>query len=120
MRFLRAIISDADVLKEFAEDIGADFRGGLFFKTEVTVSAQPWTITVDTYGKSSGLGEGRHHTYHARLRSLYLSRDGFTFDIHLATRKANDPFKLRRVLLCLEGAWRRAKNRPFLIRGRLQ
>lgn len=67
------------VWKQFADEIGAEFiKGGLLGRDKVVARMNGWTITLDTFAKSSGQG-GITYT---RIRAPYVNKDGFRFTIY--------------------------------------
>lgn len=71
--------SQAEVWRRLAEETGADFVAGGFWRgAKVIVRVQEWTLTLDTFTVSSG----KNSTTYTRLRAPYVHKDGFRFRIY--------------------------------------
>ncbi len=71
--------SKKEVWRQFAEEIGAEFVDGGFWKgNKVVARVEDWTITLDTYTVSTG----QSSITYTRLRAPFVNRDGFRFAIY--------------------------------------
>jgi hypothetical protein len=85
MSLLRQIFgpSKAEIWRQFASQIGADYIDGGFWKgVKVEAHHGEWTITLDTYTDSSSDGESTSSTTYTRIRAPYVNRDGLQFQIY--------------------------------------
>lgn len=77
MSFLEKILGPSkqeEVWKQFADEIGAEFVRG-----RLVANLKQWTITLDTFAKSSGQASSTPWT---RMRAPYVNKDGFRFTIY--------------------------------------
>ena len=71
--------SQEEIWTQFAEEVGADFEDGGFFKAKKVVGKfENWLITLDTYTVSTGKSS---NTY-TRIRAPYVNKDNFNFKIY--------------------------------------
>jgi hypothetical protein len=83
MGFLGGVFgpSREEIWRQLCAEIGADFVGGGFWKGDkVQAHVKNWTLTLDTYTVSTG----HSHVTYTRMRSPFVSRDGFRFRIYRA------------------------------------
>ena len=83
MGFLGGVLgpSREEVWRLLCAQIGADFVDGGFWKGDkVQAHVKNWTLTLDTYTVSTG----HSHVTYTRMRSPFVSRDGFRFRIYRA------------------------------------
>jgi hypothetical protein len=81
--FLRSLFgtSRSELWMQLAEQIGADFvKGGFFREDAVVATVGQWTITLDTWTIPAPGGS----TTFTRMRAPYVNRDGFQFLIYRA------------------------------------
>ena len=81
MGFLRKIFgpSKKEVWRQFAEEAGAEFVDGGFWKgIEVVARVEDWTITLDTHTVSTG----QSSITYTRMRTPFVNTDGFRFAIY--------------------------------------
>ena len=73
--------SREEIWRQLCAEIGADFVDGGFWKGDkVQAHVKSWTLTLDTYTVSTG----HSHVTYTRMRSPFVSRDGFRFQIYRA------------------------------------
>jgi hypothetical protein len=61
-----------------AAEVGGRFDAGSWFEgSKVQVDAGPWTVTLDSFKRSSG----KHSTTYTRLRAPYVNPHGFRFSV---------------------------------------
>lgn len=80
MSFLEALFGPSrdQVWSQLAREVDGRFTaGGWLGATRVEVEAGPWTVTLDTFARSSG----KHSTTYTRLRAPYVNPRGFRFDV---------------------------------------
>jgi hypothetical protein len=81
MSFLKQVFgpSKDETWQQLCNEIGAEFVQGDFWKVnKVVAQVKEWTITLDTYRKTSSSSS---QTF-TRLRAPYLNQDGFRFKIY--------------------------------------
>jgi hypothetical protein len=83
MGFLGGVFGPSrdEIWRQLCAEIGADFVDGGFWKGDkVQAHVKSWTLTLDTYTVSTG----HSHVTYTRMRSPFVSRDGFRFRIYRA------------------------------------
>jgi hypothetical protein len=80
MSFLQELFGPSRdaVWAQLAAEVGGRFDAGSWFVgSKVQVDAGPWTVTLDTFTRSSG----KHSTTFTRLRAPYANSRGFRFSV---------------------------------------
>ncbi|MBL4845253.1 MAG: DUF3137 domain-containing protein [Planctomycetes bacterium] len=72
--------SKEQIWSQVAHQVGGTFHdGGFFGRSRLDASHGEWTITLDTYTKSSG---NNQTTTYTRFRAPFVNADGFNFTIY--------------------------------------
>ncbi|MFP4106206.1 MAG: DUF3137 domain-containing protein [Phycisphaerae bacterium] len=85
MGLLRDIFgpSKDEIWSQFAASVNGQFiDGGFLGKDQVTARAGQWTITLDSFTRSSGSGSTSSSTTYTRMRAPFVNPEQFRFTIY--------------------------------------
>ena len=85
MGFLRTLFgpSREEIWQQLAASMGAEFvDGGFFGRDQVVARAGEWTVTLDSFARSSGSGTHRSSTTYTRMRAPFVNADGLHFEVY--------------------------------------
>lgn len=73
-----------EIWRQLSHETGGEFVEGGFFKgrSKVLLSHGEWTVTLDTYTRSSNNGSSSSSTTYTRMRAPYVNADGFQFEVY--------------------------------------
>lgn len=78
--------SKDEIWRQLSGQLGGHFvEGGIFKGSVVRARYKQWTITLDSFSRSTGRlarSKGKTRTRYTRMRAPYLNNDGFRFTIY--------------------------------------